>query len=64
MTEDTILRRNGRVFDPASRRWYKDGYAPLQLPEVIRGECGVCGGTLWIFARGAICRHCTYGEAE
>lgn len=65
MTEDTILRRNGRVLDPTTQRWYKDGYAPFQLPEFIRATCARCGGELFIFMTGtAICRYCTYGEKD
>lgn len=56
------IRRRGRVFDPGTGRWYKDGFAPFQLPEVIRATCGQCGGDLFIFARVSICRRCTYGE--
>lgn len=56
-------RRNGRVWDAASRRWYKEGFAPFQLPDFIRAECGRCGSNLFIFRGGtAICRQCSYGE--
>ena len=61
--ENGTLRR-GRVYDAASRRWYRDGYAPFQLPEFIRADCLRCGGrgTLRIFARAALCEVCTFGR--
>ena len=56
-------RRGGRVYDPGTRRWYREGYAPFQVPDFLRAECAVCGGDLYIFRGGAaICRRCTYGE--
>lgn len=63
--ENGTLRR-GRVYDAASRRWYRDGYAPFQLPEFILAWCGRCGGnTLRIFRGGtALCEVCTFGEAR
>lgn len=55
-----VLRRRGRVYDPASRRWYKDGYAPFQLPEYIAATCLRCGNdTLIIHAKGAVCGTCS-----
>lgn len=55
--------RRGRVYDPATRRWYRDGLAPFQLPEFLRAVCGRCGGELFIFRGGAaICRHCSFGK--
>lgn len=61
---DPVIRKRGRVYDPATRRWYKDGYAPFQLPEYIKATCGQCGGDLFAFANVSICRTCTYGEAR
>lgn len=55
----------GRVYDAGTRRWYRDGFAPFQLPEFLRMTCGRCGGDLFIFKGGtAICRRCSYGERE
>jgi hypothetical protein len=59
-----MMSRNGRVYDPGTRRWYKDGFAPFQLPEYHVMTCGECGGTLYAFRTGVnICRQCTYGNA-
>jgi len=49
-----------RVFDPGTKRWYKDGFAPFQLPEVIKATCGRCGrDTLLIGRGGAWCASCS-----
>ena len=57
--------RRGRVFDPGTGRWYRDGYAPSQLPDFIRADCAKCGGTgtLRIFRTNvALCEVCTFGR--
>lgn len=55
-----IERKRGRVFDPGTRRWYKDGFAPFQLPDMIPATCGRCGqDSLTITQRGAFCVFCS-----
>jgi len=57
---DEPIRKRGRVYDPATGRWYKDGYAPFQLPEYIRAWCLSCGHeTLVIGPGGAYCMTCS-----
>jgi hypothetical protein len=52
--------KRGRVYDQVSRRWYKDGYAPFQLPEFITAWCLRCGNeTLTISVKGAVCATCS-----
>jgi hypothetical protein len=52
--------KRGRVYDPGTRRWYKDGYAPFQLPEFLTIWCSRCGNeTLTISARGSVCATCS-----
>ena len=42
-------------------RSYRDGFAPCQLPEYIRADCGRCGGreTLVVARGGAYCVACS-----
>ncbi len=55
-----VIRKRGRVLDPGTRRWYKDGYAPFQLPDMITATCGRCGrDSLTITARGNYCLYCS-----
>lgn len=65
MTPEHGTVHRGRVYDAETRRWYRDGFAPFQLPEFLRATCGRCGGELFVFKGGAaICRRCSYGEAD
>ena len=59
-----VKRQRGRVQDPATGRWYKDGFAPFQLPKVIVGGCLRCGGeqSLLITSAGAFCLACSADE--
>lgn len=51
-----IERRGTRVLDPVVKRWYKDGYAPFQLPGSITMFCGLCAQhTLVVTATGSHC---------
>lgn len=59
MTEHGTVAR-GRVYDAGTGRWYKDGYAPFQLPDYIRATCGRCGSDSLVIARGgAYCMACS-----
>ena len=47
---------SARVYDPATQRWYKDGYSPEQLTRrPIDATCGKCGGHLEIYPAGSVC---------
>lgn len=57
---DRIARWNGRVWDPRTKRWYKDGFAPFQLPEYVLAWCLLCGHETLIIARGgSYCTTCS-----
>jgi len=55
----TIERKRGRVLDPGTGRWYRDGFAPFQLLRPIAATCGACGGRLTIYPAGSACENCT-----
>ena len=57
-------RKGGRVRDPGNGQWYRDGFAPFQLPEVLRAECGLCGGLLLIGRGGAWCARCSVKRTD
>ena len=49
-----------RVFDPATGRSYKRGYAPDEIrAEVYAAVCGVCGREALLFPGGLLCESCT-----
>jgi hypothetical protein len=59
-----IERKRGRVLDPGTGRWYKDGFAPFQLMRPIPATCSRCGGEARIYPAGLACVNCTPAEHE
>jgi len=57
--DDPRRIERGRAYDPGTKRWYKDGFAPWQLISAIEDAyCGFCGyQTLTITAQSATCRN-------